>query len=143
MSYTLVRQCTRHHCFPACLESFLKDNKINITQDEIVNLSPDAHYKGMKIEGALHLNKLGDIEDKFPVTITPLPNITTVQPPKQTILFFTYWKGDKTQFHCVRFIEIKENKIILMNPNHPKLVEEIEINIFSSWPKLPILFETK
>ncbi|MGD2087605.1 MAG: hypothetical protein PVH61_15570 [Candidatus Aminicenantes bacterium] len=103
-------------CFLACLESFLQDFSIKVTQEEMVkkllakNLCSD--------DGVVYIGKERDVCKNFGIlfddikTQFPVPEINE----RESILITTH---KEQKFHCMRFFKnlTDEEKIIVMDPD--------------------------
>jgi len=133
---SIVCQISDYHCFPACLVSYYNDLSLPLTQKEVVDRCPIAHAKGTKIEGALNLQRLSDVETEFTLSIAPILASLSFQHPQEAIFLFTFWKGKSSDFHCVRFAGQENGRVFVMNPKNHSEIEEYDEVAFSRWIKL-------
>lgn len=139
---TIVPQITVYHCFPACLQSYLGEVGVVVSQKEVVSRCPAAHNAGKKEEGALIVQLLDDVKKEFSLSITQvLTPSFAFSHPKQSMFIFTFWDGDPGQFHCVRLAGIDSTHVHLMNPKVSGGLDKIELPKFASWGKMLMLVE--
>jgi ABC-type bacteriocin/lantibiotic exporter with double-glycine peptidase domain len=141
LSVTRVSQKTCYHCFPACLESFLRDNGVAITQDEIVVRCPAIFDKGGKEEGSFKVMNLGIIAQEFKIDIVPVSAaLSVITHPKEAILMFCFWDGEESWKHWVRLVGLDSDKLYFMDPNNTVYPCERRISDVITWVRLPFKF---
>lgn len=104
----------RDACFLACIESFLRDNGIQIEQECMIKILKQKHLcdargvvpRGNEKEACLLLNiRFSDVEFHYPIDLTYADG---------SLLIGTTTGG----LHCLRFYkQEEEGKIIVMNPD--------------------------
>lgn len=108
-------------CFLACLESFLHDNGVELTQEKMVGkFKPDEMLVGqdgvVQIEKEIEVCKrLGvgyeDVEYHFPINS---------QYDDGSLLITTHAKDEKgtSQLHCLRYYKsVNDKKVLVMDPD--------------------------
>lgn len=141
---TVVPQITPYHCFPACLQSYLGEVGVVVSQNEIVSRCSTAHNAGKKEEGALILQLLDDVRKEFSLSIVQIlaPSLAFSH-PKQSMFIFAFWDGDPGQFHCVRLAGMDATHVHLMNPKVSGALDKVDLTKFEAWGKMLMLVEKK
>jgi len=124
-------------CFQACLESFLTDNKLHVTQKQMVEegkakgLCKDTGVVGSSDEmkkfcSAFHI----DFEE---IEYQKIPQ--KIESGEGVLIGPWAYKGDPKGQHCVRFCRrIDDQKFLVMNPKFPTAVcEEWSIETIAAW----------
>lgn len=57
----IVKQYFQHSCVLACLQSFLADNFVTLTQSKMICKFPDICNKDRDIEGCVRVNDIGTL----------------------------------------------------------------------------------
>jgi hypothetical protein len=122
------------------LESFLRDNGVIITQDEIVARCPVIFKKGDKEEGSFPLIHLGEIAVEFHIDITPISGGFSVAHPKEAVLLFSFWDGEPSWKHWVRLVGLDSENLYFMNPNDPLFPCVRRIEAVNTWVRMPFKF---
>ena len=118
---TKVIQYNDFSCFAACLESFLKDNNRPFDHQKFILANLDVFHGGETIEGSCDSDSFAEVAKRIGLGFEHIQEFSkskgiTFSEPKETILFATYWQGEKSDKHCVRYYTEERGKWKVMNP---------------------------
>lgn len=120
-------------CFLACLESFLAEHGILISQREILKKKPDVYGKE-GILGAFSDSNFKEIEGVYGIKTELIESSFNIT-PKESIFVICAWKGDMGNIHWVRLLGMTDDEVLLMNPACGTMPDKIKKDDFSHWLK--------
>src|SRR5258708_2886640 len=138
LSVSWVVQEQDTYCFPACLESILRDWGIISSQKEIIAKCPIQFKKDTDIEGALKPIELDEVAKAFGLNFERItPSTSPLIHPRQGVLIFCFWENRDDQIHWVRFAGNDDKNFYLMNPTEGASFPDIQpSNQFRQWRAL-------
>src|SRR6266542_3320622 len=108
-------QITSFHCFPACLEAFLKDNGVSVSQSEIVDRCPAIFAKGSNIEGAFSPQNIKEVAKEFDFDVDEVASSVSLSFPQDAVFIICAWEGKMGDIHWVRFMARDSDYVYFMN----------------------------
>lgn len=133
---THILQQSPFHCFPACLESFLRDNGETVGQAAIVERCPTVFDKGGSVEGAFHPDNVQVVAQAFALEITRISGPISLQTP-DSIIIYVIKEGVA---HWVRYMGTDAEFIYVMNPSSPRFPDWFSLEEFKTCPQICFLF---
>lgn len=128
--------------FLAHLSSFLKDNALGISQEEIINKCPGAFGNGSETEGTFSPENFHILEKHLPIKVRPVTgSCFDFLIPQESAFFLVAWNGDTGQMRWVRFAGQDQKNVYLKNPFVSDKSEKLDSVAFWSWLKIGFMLE--
>jgi hypothetical protein len=138
----LVAQVTPTTCILACLESFLYDQGIFVTQYDILRCHPDLFTSSPDTFGILDVNRFIQLVGRLSWKCTELPrpsviDIKTIlgKPTEGIIVFCDEFNTQKGKRHAIRLKELDDTgNLYFMNPGYLRVwTGSVLFTQFASW----------
>lgn len=108
-------------CVLACIESFLYDNGIKLTQEEMIKKlrPPNQSSELCSFDGIVSSENIGKVCDNLGIKSEKIECLFPIDPKYKDGSLLIILDG--AQKHCVRYCELRENdKFGIMDPNFHK-----------------------
>ena len=94
------------------------DNQKPFDHQKFIQANLDIFHGGEHIEGACDSDNFPEVAKRMGLGFDRIINLAgiTFSPPKETIVFATFWKGKDSDKHAVRFFEQQNGQLRVMNP---------------------------
>lgn len=126
-----------HFCFLACLQTFLAEQGVFLSQREILSRAPDIFGANPNDLGGFAAENFGRIEEEFGLKASVLEQGAIIVTPKESIFVLCHWEGRADQPHWVRLLSVDARHVYFMDP-HPTCTEhprKVEVQKFAEWWK--------
>lgn len=120
----IIQQYNPFACVGARIESFFSDNGRAFSHRDFISKNLDLFNGGTKIEGSISSDFLTEFGKRAGFSISPVFGGFTLT-DKEAILLYIHWRGDEGNKHFVRFVDKKEEAVLVMNPNRPNELDAI------------------
>lgn len=116
---SLVIQEQMTYCFPACLQSYLKDIGVEASQKEIVRRNPVEFKQGSDKEGALKPQELTVVMDEWKLKAEFMTDGRFTIHPGEAVFLTLDWLGETSSRHWIRFIgyDTVKERLLFMEPS--------------------------